>query len=156
MGMRVPFNMTMTVWSRIATRFGRFRTRVMYRQSAQLAERVQLQAGRLNQVTSALSGGNQQKVVLGKWLATEPRILILDEPTHGIDVGTKSEVLGIVAELAATGVAVIFISSELEEVRAMSTRLLVMREGSVVAEFVTPVEAHVVLEAASGVVRQES
>jgi len=152
MGMRVPFNMTMTVWGRIATRFGRFRTRVMYRQSAQLAERVQLQAGRLDQLTSSLSGGNQQKVVLGKWLATEPRILILDEPTHGIDVGTKAEVLGIVAELAATGVAVIFISSELEEVRAMSTRILVMREGSVVAEFVTPVDAHVVLEAASGVV----
>ena len=157
MGMRVPFNMTMTVWSRIANRFGRFRTRVMYRQSAELAQRVQLQAGRLNQLTSSLSGGNQQKVVLGKWLATEPRILILDEPTHGIDVGTKAEVLGIVAELAATGVAVIFISSELEEVRAMSTRLLVMREGSIVAEFATPVDAHVVLEAASGVVaRQDS
>ncbi len=81
--------------------------------------------------------------------------MILDEPTHGIDVGTKAEVLGIVAELAATGVAVIFISSELEEVRAMSTRLLVMREGSIVAEFTTPVDAHVVLEAASGVVAKQ-
>lgn len=151
MGMRVPFNMTMTVWGRMANRFGRFRTRVMFRQAAELAERVQLQAGRLDQLTSSLSGGNQQKVVLGKWLATEPRILILDEPTHGIDVGTKAEVLGIVAELAKSGVGVIFISSELEEVRAMSTRLLVMREGRVVAEMVTPVEPHVILEAASGV-----
>jgi rhamnose transport system ATP-binding protein len=152
MGMRVPFNMTMTVWGRIANKLGRFRTSVMYRQAGDLAQRVQLQAGRLNQLTSSLSGGNQQKVVLGKWLATEPRILILDEPTHGIDVGTKSEVLSIVAELAKTGVGVIFISSELEEVRAMSTRLLVMREGRIVAELATPVEPHVILEAASGVV----
>lgn len=150
-GMRVPLNMTMSVWSGIANRFGRFRTRVMYRQSADLAERVQLQAGRLDQLTSSLSGGNQQKVVLGKWLATEPRILILDEPTHGIDVGTKAEVLGMVAEFAKSGVAVIIISSELEEVRAMSTRLLVMREGSIVAEFETPIESPLILEAASGV-----
>jgi rhamnose transport system ATP-binding protein len=149
--MRVPFNMTMSVWGSIANKFGRFRTRVMYRKAAGLAERVQLQAGRLDQLTSSLSGGNQQKVVLGKWLATEPRILILDEPTHGIDVGTKAEVLGMVAELAKTGVAVIFISSELEEVRAMSTRLLVMREGSIVAAFETPTDPHVILEAASGV-----
>ncbi|MGO9964320.1 MAG: sugar ABC transporter ATP-binding protein [Acidimicrobiales bacterium] len=154
MKMRVPYNMTMTVWSLIATRFGRFRARVMYRRSGELARRVQLQAGRLNQITNALSGGNQQKVVLGKWLATEPRILILDEPTHGIDIGTKSEVLGIVAALAASGVGVIFISSELEEVRAMSTRLLVMREGRVVAEFDTPVDAHVILEAASGLLNE--
>lgn len=151
MGMRVPFNMTMTVWGRIANRFGRFRTRVMYRQASELAKRVQLQAGRLDQLTSSLSGGNQQKVVLGKWLATEPRILILDEPTHGIDVGTKAEVLGIVADLAKSGVGVIFISSELEEVRAMSTRLMVMREGRIVAELETPVDPHVILEAASGV-----
>jgi rhamnose transport system ATP-binding protein len=154
-GMRVPFNLTMTIWGSIADRFGRFRTRVMYRRAAGLAERVQLQAGRLDQLTSALSGGNQQKVVLGKWLATEPRILILDEPTHGIDVGTKAEVLGMVAELAKTGVAVIFISSELEEVRAMSSRLLVMREGAIVAAFDTPVESHVILEAASGVLATE-
>jgi rhamnose transport system ATP-binding protein len=153
--MRVPFNLTMTIWGSIADRFGRFRTRVMYRRAAGLAERVQLQAGRLDQLTSALSGGNQQKVVLGKWLATEPRILILDEPTHGIDVGTKAEVLGMVAELAKTGVAVIFISSELEEVRAMSSRLLVMREGAIVAAFDTPVESHVILEAASGVLATE-
>lgn len=153
-GMRVPFNMTMTVWSSIANRFGRFRTRVMYRRAADLADRVQLQAGRLDQLTSSLSGGNQQKVVLGKWLATEPRILILDEPTHGIDVGTKAEVLSMVAELAKSGVAVIIISSELEEVRAMSTRLLVMREGRIVATFETPIDSHVILEAASGVVSE--
>jgi rhamnose transport system ATP-binding protein len=149
-GMRVPFNLTMPVWGRIASRLGRFRSKVMHRTAAELATRVQLQAGRLDQLTSALSGGNQQKIVLGKWLATEPRVLILDEPTHGIDVGTKAEVLAIVAELARSGVAVIFISSELEEVRAMSTRLLVMRAGRIVAEFETPVDSHRVLEAAAG------
>jgi rhamnose transport system ATP-binding protein len=124
----------------------------MYRQAAELAVRVQLQADRLDQLSSSLSGGNQQKVVLGKWLATQPRVLVLDEPTHGIDVGTKAEVLSIVAELARSGVAVIFISSELEEVRAMSTRLLVMRAGRVVAEFATPVESYRVIEAAAGAV----
>jgi rhamnose transport system ATP-binding protein len=151
-GMRVPLNMTMPVWGRIAGRLGRFRSKLMYRTAADLAVRVQLQAGRLDQLTSALSGGNQQKVVLAKWLATEPRVLILDEPTHGIDVGTKSEVLAIVAQLARTGVAVIFISSELEEVRAMSTRLLVMRAGRIVAEFETPIDADQVLVAAAGAV----
>jgi rhamnose transport system ATP-binding protein len=150
-GMRVPFNMTMSVWPKIAGRLGRFRTRLMYRSAADLAVRVQLQADRLDQLSSSLSGGNQQKVVLGKWLATEPRVLILDEPTHGIDVGTKAEVLSIVAELARSGVAVIFISSELEEVRAMSSRLLVMRTGRIVAEFATPIESYRVMEAAAGV-----
>jgi rhamnose transport system ATP-binding protein len=151
-GMRVPFNMTMSVWPKLAGRLGRFRSRLMYRQAAELAVRVQLQADRLDQLSSSLSGGNQQKVVLGKWLATQPRVLVLDEPTHGIDVGTKAEVLSIVAELARSGVAVIFISSELEEVRAMSTRLLVMRAGRVVAEFATPVESYRVIEAAAGAV----
>jgi ABC-type sugar transport system ATPase subunit len=144
--------MTMTVWGSSANIFGRFCTRVKYRKAAGLAESVQLQAGRLDQLTSSLSGGNQQQVVLGKWLATEPRILILDEPTHGIDVGTKAKVLGKVAELAKSGAAVVFISSEFEEVRATSTRLLVMREGSVVAAFETPTDSYVILEAASGVV----
>jgi rhamnose transport system ATP-binding protein len=151
-GMRVPLNMTMSVWGRIAGHLGRFRSSVMNRRARELAQRVQLRADRLDQLTSALSGGNQQKVVLSKWLATDPRVLILDEPTHGIDVGTKAEVLSIVAELARGGVAVIFISSELEEVRAMSSRLLVMRDGLIVAGFDTPVESYRVLEAAAGAV----
>ena len=89
-------------------------------------------------------------MVLGKWLAASPRVLILDEPTHGIDVGTKSEVLRIVTELASTGVAVMLISSELEEVRAMSTRLFVMREGRLVAEFSGSANSDAVMHAAAG------
>ncbi|KFJ05514.1 sugar ABC transporter ATP-binding protein [Bifidobacterium tsurumiense] len=80
-----------------------------------------------------LSGGNQQKVVLGKWLATKPEILILDEPTRGVDVGAKAEIYKIINELAAQGVAVVFISSELNEVMNMSDRLAVMREGEIAA-----------------------
>ena len=87
------------------------------------------------QVVGKLSGGNQQKVVLGKWLATEPKLLIMDEPTRGIDVGAKAEIHRLMSELAAAGLAVLMISSELPEVLGMSDRVLVMREGRIVAEF---------------------
>jgi ABC-type sugar transport system ATPase subunit len=83
------------------------------------------------QVVNDLSGGNQQKVVLAKWLATKPRILILDEPTRGIDVAVKAEVHRIIAELAEQGVAILLISSELPEILALSSRVLVMDQGRV-------------------------
>jgi ABC-type sugar transport system ATPase subunit len=82
-----------------------------------------------------LSGGNQQKVVVAKWLASNPKVLILDEPTRGIDVGAKAEVHGIMAELAEQGVGILMISSELLEVLAMSDRILVMHEGRITGEF---------------------
>ncbi len=82
-----------------------------------------------------MSGGNQQKIVLGKWLANQPKLLILDEPTRGIDVGAKAEIHRLMGELAAQGVAILMISSELPEVLGMSDRVLVMREGRLVAEF---------------------
>jgi rhamnose transport system ATP-binding protein len=88
----------------------------------------------VDQEVSALSGGNQQKVVLAKWLATDPRILILDEPTRGIDIGAKVEVHRQIAELAAGGLGIILISSDLPEVLAMSDRILVMHEGRIAAE----------------------
>jgi ABC-type sugar transport system ATPase subunit len=84
---------------------------------------------------STLSGGNQQKVVLGKWLGTNPKILILDDPTRGIDVGAKAEIREIIDRLAAEGRGVILISSELPEIIAMSDRTLVMREGRIAGEF---------------------
>ncbi len=81
-----------------------------------------------------LSGGNQQKVVLGKWLATGPRILILDEPTRGIDVGAKSEIYALMDSLAKEGVAILFVSSEMEEILGVADRVLVMHEGRISGE----------------------
>src|SRR5205814_7440094 len=82
---------------------------------------------------ASLSGGNQQKVALARWLVTRPSLLILDEPTQGIDVGAKSEIHALVSELAAEGTAILMISSELPEVLGVSDRIAVMRAGTVVA-----------------------
>ena len=95
-------------------------------------ERLDLRASSLSQNVSTLSGGNQQKVVIAKWLATLPKVIILDEPTKGIDIGSKAAVHGFMAELVAQGLSVIMVSSELPEVLGMSDRIVVMREGHVV------------------------
>jgi rhamnose transport system ATP-binding protein len=99
--------------------------------ATEYTQRLQVKAGGLDLPVGTLSGGNQQKVVLAKWLATDPKVLILDEPTRGIDIGTKAEVHRIVSRLAAQGLAIVLISSELPEVLAMSDRVLVMHEGRV-------------------------
>jgi rhamnose transport system ATP-binding protein len=96
---------------------------------------MQVKATTIWQKVRELSGGNQQKVVLAKWLSTAPRILILDEPTRGIDVGTKAEVHRLMGDLAAQGIAILMISSELPEVLGMSDRILVMHEGHVTGLF---------------------
>jgi inositol transport system ATP-binding protein len=83
----------------------------------------------LHEVIQNLSGGNQQKVLIGRWLLTKPKILILDEPTRGIDVGAKAEIHRLVSQLAGQGVAVLMISSEMPEVLGMSDRVMVMHEG---------------------------
>ena len=96
--------------------------------------RLDLRAASLDQDVGLLSGGNQQKVVIAKWLATKPRVIILDEPTKGIDIGSKAAVHGFMADLAAEGLAVIMVSSEIPEVLGMSDRVIVMREGRIVDE----------------------
>ncbi len=101
----------------------------------QAATQLQVKATTVWQKVRELSGGNQQKIVLAKWLSTRPRILILDEPTRGIDVGTKAEVHRLMSELAAEGIAILMISSELPEVLGMSDRILVMHEGKVTGLF---------------------
>jgi rhamnose transport system ATP-binding protein len=98
------------------------------------AEKLQLKFGRMKNPVSTLSGGNQQKVVMGKWLAREPSLLIIDEPTRGIDVGTKAEVHRILDGLVAQGMAILMISSELPEVLGMADRVLVLHEGRIAAE----------------------
>jgi rhamnose transport system ATP-binding protein len=105
---------------------------------ARLAEdsvrKFNIRASGIGQIVNKLSGGNQQKVVLGKWLASEPKVLILDEPTRGIDVGAKAEIHRLMSELAQQGLAILMISSELTEILGMSDRILVMREGRLVGE----------------------
>ncbi|WP_425342907.1 sugar ABC transporter ATP-binding protein [Sagittula salina] len=100
----------------------------------QYTERLDLRAASLDQDVGNLSGGNQQKVVIAKWLATRPRVIILDEPTKGIDIGSKAAVHAFMAELAAEGLSVIMVSSEIPEVLGMSDRVIVMREGLIAAE----------------------
>jgi rhamnose transport system ATP-binding protein len=103
--------------------------------SQEMRSRFAIKAAQDTMLVSGLSGGNQQKVVLGKWLARDPRLLILDEPTRGIDVGTKAEVYRLISTLAAEGLAILLISSELPEVLGMSDRVLVMAEGRLTGEF---------------------
>jgi rhamnose transport system ATP-binding protein len=102
--------------------------------AATWAQRLQLKYGRLPDPVATLSGGNQQKVVLGKWLARRPSLLIIDEPTRGIDVGTRAEVHRILDGLTNEGLAVLMISSELPEVLALADRILVLHEGRIAAE----------------------
>ena len=99
-----------------------------------MIDRLRVKTPGPEQVVQYLSGGNQQKVVLGKWLAMEPRVLLMDEPTRGIDVGAKQEIYALMEELAARGVAILFVSSEMEEVLRMSDRALVMHEGKITGE----------------------
>jgi ABC-type sugar transport system ATPase subunit len=96
---------------------------------------MDVRANSIWQKARELSGGNQQKVVLAKWLSTQPRILILDEPTRGIDVGTKAAVHALMSKLASQGKAILMISSELPEVLGMSDRILVMHEGRMTGLF---------------------
>ena len=113
--------------------------------------RLQVKYGRLRNAVLTLSGGNQQKVVLAKWLARGPKLLIIDEPTRGIDVGTKAEVHRILDELVAGGLAVLMISSELPEVLGMADRVLVLREGRLTAELSrAEADENAIMRAATG------
>ncbi len=102
--------------------------------SRAMIEQMKVKTPNEGQLVQFLSGGNQQKVVLGKWLAMNPKVLLLDEPTRGIDVGAKSEIYGLMEELAGRGMAILFVSSDMEEVLGMSDRALVMHEGRITGE----------------------
>ena len=98
------------------------------------AARLEVKTSALDATAATMSGGNQQKVVIAKWLATNPQLLIIDEPTRGIDVGTKAEVHRLLSELAGQGMAILMISSELPEVLGMADRVLVLCEGRLTAD----------------------
>ncbi|MFP2515040.1 sugar ABC transporter ATP-binding protein [Buttiauxella agrestis] len=115
------------------------------------AKRLQVKAFSWKQPVETLSGGNQQKVVIGKWLATQPEVIILDEPTKGIDIGSKAAVHQFMSELVGHGLAVIMVSSELPEVMGMADRIIVMHEGLMVAQFEAgEASAEMIVSAASG------
>lgn len=115
------------------------------------ARRLQVKAFSWQQPVETLSGGNQQKVVIGKWLATQPDVIILDEPTKGIDIGSKAAVHQFMSELVVQGLAVIMVSSELPEVMGMADRIIVMHEGLMVAEYQAgEATAEMIVSAASG------
>ena len=102
--------------------------------SAELIRRLDVRPPVPSKRAGTLSGGNQQKVVIGKWLAVDPRIILLDEPTSGVDVCAKSEIHKVIGELKAAGAAVLLVSSELPELLGVSDRIVVMREGRTVGE----------------------
>lgn len=132
-GLPIFQNVTLPSLSR-TSRAGFLRLANEFALARQYTERLDLRAASLDQDVGLLSGGNQQKVVIAKWLATRPRVIILDEPTKGIDIGSKAAVHAFMAELAAEGLAVIMVSSEIPEILGMSDRVIVMREGRIATE----------------------
>jgi rhamnose transport system ATP-binding protein len=126
-------NVTLPILPRLFPRF-LIRASAERRVANGYAKQLQVRMTGIDQLVGALSGGNQQKVVLAKWLASAPKVLILDEPTRGIDIGAKVEVHRIVSELAASGLGIVLISSDLPEVLAMSDRIIVLHEGRITAE----------------------
>jgi ABC-type sugar transport system ATPase subunit len=126
-------NIALSVLDRLS-RFGIVRFAAERALARRMVEALRVRTPSIEQKVLNLSGGNQQKVVIAKWLALRPKILIMDEPTRGIDIGAKAEVHGLMHELAADGVAILMISSELPEIVGMSDRVLVMRQGRIAGE----------------------
>jgi rhamnose transport system ATP-binding protein len=134
MDFSIAANVTLAILHQVS-RLGLVDPRRERKIAGQYSSQLSVRSEGVEQLVNALSGGNQQKVVLGKWLATNPSVLILDEPTRGIDVGAKAEVHHIISDLAARGLAIILISSELPEVLAMADRVIVLHEGHVTGTF---------------------
>ena len=143
-------NITLPIIDKIS-RLGKVSSRKEKENTARFGRMMEIKAAGWHVNADTLSGGNQQKVVLAKWLATEPEILILDEPTKGIDVGTKAAVHEFISEMAAKGLAVIMVSSELPEILGMSDRVVVMHEGVKTREFSREeADSDVIIKAATG------
>jgi L-arabinose transport system ATP-binding protein len=118
----------------LISRAGFLRAGAAHRIARQQADNLRIKTPNLDQLVSKLSGGNQQKVVLGRWLARQLKLLILDEPTRGIDVGAKAEIYALIRHLADNGLAILVISSEMPELIGVSDRIVVMASGRVVGE----------------------
>lgn len=132
--MSIRNNIGLAGLRRHSTATGLLNSRQEAKDSADYSSKLRVKAPNDQHIVGTLSGGNQQKVVLAKWLAMDPKVLLLDEPTRGIDVGAKQEIYQLMDELAGEGMAVLFVSSELEEVIGMSDRAIVMHEGRITGE----------------------
>ena len=132
--MRVRENISLAVLRQLSN-YGFVDRRREFNLARDSIQQFNIRAYSPEQIVNKLSGGNQQKVVVGKWLASQPRVLIMDEPTRGIDVGAKAEIHRLMSELAQRGLAILMISSELPEIMGMSDRVLVMRSGKIAAEY---------------------
>ena len=133
MELPIRFNMSLAVIPRLST-MGVIRRRSLEMLLSHYKDRLDIKMPSLRHPVSSLSGGNQQKTVLARWLATDPKVLILDEPTHGVDVGAKAEIYKLMQSLTEDGISIILISSEMAELIAMSDRVIVMHEGRVTGE----------------------
>jgi len=129
----VRVNMSLAFLKKVC-RFGFVKRKLEAAYCKEMVDKMQIKVSSMEQVISSLSGGNQQKVIIGKWLLTQPDVLILDEPTRGIDVGSKADIYRLIGEMAKMHKAVLVVSSELPEVMGISDRILVIREGRIVAE----------------------
>ncbi|NOZ31503.1 MAG: sugar ABC transporter ATP-binding protein [Alphaproteobacteria bacterium] len=123
-------NVSLAVYARLA-RFGILRNSAVVSMVSPLVKKLDIKTPSMDMVVGKLSGGNQQKVVLARWLAAKPQLLILDEPTRAVDVGAKAEIYKLMDELAADGMAIMMISSEMPELLSMSDRIIVMRDGEI-------------------------
>ncbi len=122
--------------------------------TTEMIHKLRIKTPTAEQIARYLSGGNQQKVVLGKWLALGPSLLLLDEPTRGIDVGAKQEIYRLMEELAEQGMSILFVSSELEEILGMSDRTIVMHEGRITGELTRDqLSEEAIMQLATGIVR---
>jgi rhamnose transport system ATP-binding protein len=148
----VAANITLATLARYTTRMGLVDREAELADALALSERLDIRTPDMETPVENLSGGNQQKTMLAKWLNAQPKVLILDEPTRGIDVGAKADVHKYIDELARSGIAIIMISSDLPEVLAMSDRIAVMREGRLRAIFdKSDATQELVMESAVGV-----
>ncbi len=145
--MPVYENIALPILSRFVSRFGLVVGREI-QHARNMIDRLNIRTPDPRTAAGSLSGGNQQKVVLAKWLSTDAKVLLFDEPTQGVDVGAKDEIYAIINQLAAQGRAVLVVSSDLEEVLTIGHRVLAMRSGRIVAEFLAgAISASPIIEA---------
>ena len=127
--------------SRSVSRFGVLNWPKIKQATSAIVSRMRVKTAETGTPIMTLSGGNQQKVVIGRWVYARSRILLLDEPTRGVDVEAKNQIYRIARELAAEGKSIIFVSSEVEELPQVCDRILLLQQGTIVKEFISPVDA---------------